>query len=115
MPKEEFVEKRKFVRFLVSIPLKYAKLSIAPLEMKTAATKDISAQGLGLITAEELPVNTPLRVSLTIPDNGEEIPLEAEVVWSRMSAEGLCSSGLAIKNTSLKPIPLVLRTLNSRF
>ena len=68
MSKEDFYEKRKFVRFMISIPLKYAKMSIK--QCKDACTRDISAEGLGLITAEELPVDEPLDICLTMPDNG---------------------------------------------
>ena len=113
MPKKEPLDKRKFVRFLISIPLKYAKLSLKTFT--DASTIDISAQGLGLITTEELPVNMPLNICLSIPDNGEEIPLDAEVVWSRGEGIGCYRSGLRLKDTQLKPIPLVLRTINSRF
>ncbi len=114
MPKESFSEKRKFVRFLVSIPLKYAKLSIKP--HIPAFTRDISAQGVGLITAEELPVGRSLSMCLSIADNGEEIPLEADVVWSKQNGvpNQFCS-GLRIRGSQIKPIPLVLRTINSRF
>ncbi|MBN2831460.1 MAG: PilZ domain-containing protein [Candidatus Omnitrophica bacterium] len=113
MSKEGFSEKRKFVRFLISIPLKYAKIGIQ--QFTGAVTKDISAEGLGLITTEELPVNTPLSICLTIPDNGEEIPLDAQVLWSKNDGAGNYHYGLKLKNTRLKPIPLVLRTLNAKF
>ena len=112
MPRKESSEKRKFVRFLISIPLKYAKVGIQ--QLADAVTNDISAEGLGLITAEEVPVDTPLNVRLTIPDNGEEIPLDTEVLWSKSDGAGQYHSGLRLKNTRLKPIPLVLRTINSR-
>ena len=112
MPKEEFSEKRKFVRFLISIPLKYAKISIK--QSTDASTKDISAEGLGLITAEELPVNAPLKICLTKLDNDEEIPLNAEVIWSKGKSIGCYHSGLRLKDTKLKPISLVLRTVDSR-
>ncbi len=112
MPKDEFSEKRKFVRFLISIPLKHAKLSLKKLS--DASTVDISAQGLGLITTEEIPVNTPLNICLSIPDNGEKISLDAEVVWSKSEGISCYRSGLRLKDTQLKPIPLVLRTINSR-
>ena len=113
MPKDSFCEKRKFARFLISIPLKYAKMSIK--QFKSACTRDISTQGIGLITAEELPVNEPLNICLTMPDNGEEIALDAQVLWSKSEGNGRYSSGLSLNNMQLKPIPLVLRTLNSRF
>jgi len=113
MPKEEFFEKRKFVRFLISIPLKYAKIGIQ--EFTGAVTKDISAEGLGLITAAKLPLERHISLKLIIPDNKEEISLVAEVLWSKDSGPGGYQSGLKLKHDSIKPIPLVLRTLNSKF
>lgn len=113
MPNEEFIEKRKFVRFLISIPLKYVKMSIK--QITDVATSDISVEGLGLITTEELPLNTLLNICLVIPDNGEEIALDAEALWSKCNRAGNYRCGLKLKNTRLKPIPLVLRTINSKF
>lgn len=113
MPSEGFLEKRKFARFLISIPLKYVKMSIK--QLTNVVTSDISAEGLSLITSEELPLNTPLNVCLVMPDNGEEIPLDAEVLWSKCNGVGRYRCGLKLMNYQLKPIPLVLRTINSRF
>ncbi|MBM3243825.1 MAG: PilZ domain-containing protein [Candidatus Omnitrophica bacterium] len=113
MPEEGFSEKRGSVRFLISIPLKYAKVGIQ--QFTSAVTKDISAEGLGLITAQELPSHAEISVCLAMPDNGEEIPLDAEVLWSKKDESGNYRSGLKIKQRRLKPIPLVLRTLNSKF
>jgi len=104
-------EKRKLVRFLISIPLKHAKMSLKTLD--SICTHDISAQGIGLITAEELPVNTPLVLCLKIPDNGEEISLDAEVIWSTQSSS-LYRSGVRLKGSAIKPISLVLRTIYSK-
>ncbi|MCX5706960.1 MAG: PilZ domain-containing protein [Candidatus Omnitrophica bacterium] len=112
MARENQADKRNFVRFLISIPLKYAKIGID--KFVSACTHDISAEGIGLITAEELPVNTLLNLCLNIPDNGEEIPLEAEVIWSQEINSNQYRNGLRLKNSRLKPIPLVLRTINSR-
>ena len=105
-------EKRKFVRFLIAIPLKYAALNIE--KRNETRTVDISAQGLGLITTEELPLNTPLNICLKIPDNNEEILLEAQVVWTDKLDKSGYSSGLKLNGAQIKPIPLVLRTINSR-
>jgi len=105
-------EKRKLVRFLIAIPLKYGKMSLKPIN--SICTHDISAHGVGLITSEQLPVNTPLMLCLKIPDNGEEISLEAQVVWSERAGSSGYRSGIKLKNSSLKPIPLVLRTIYSK-
>ncbi len=105
-------EKRREVRFIIAIPLKYIKLS--PNSLNSSYTHDISAQGVGLISADKLPLNTPLVICLKVPDNGEEIPLEAEVVWSMQIDNSKYRSGLKFKNNHIKPIPLVLRTIYSK-
>lgn len=105
-------DKRKQIRFLITIPLKYIKVHVK--ELCSTFTHDISGQGLGLVSAEELPQNTPVAVCLKIPDNGEEVILEAEVVWSMPIDGAKYRSGLKLKNSHLKPIPLVLRTIYSK-
>ncbi|MFA5063088.1 MAG: PilZ domain-containing protein [Candidatus Omnitrophota bacterium] len=105
-------DKRKSVRFLITIPIKYTKLDVECFDSKY--THDISSQGLGVISSEKLPLNTPIILCLKIPDNGEEIVLEAEALWSRQMADLTYRSGLRIKNPPIKPIPLVLRTIYSR-
>jgi hypothetical protein len=115
MPDSYPTEKRKLVRFLVTIPLKYAKAAVNDLSLNgTICTHDISGQGIGLITSEEVPVNTPLNICLKVPDNGEEIQLDAEVVWSKQIGESKYRCGLKLKGVQLKPIPLVLRTIYAR-
>ena len=113
MPDNYPIEKRRLVRFLVAIPLKYAKLAIKNIS-ETTCTHDISAQGVGLITTEGLPVNSPLNICLKLPDNGEEIQLEAEVVWSKQLEASKYRCGLKLKGVQIKPIPLVLRTIYAR-
>ena len=111
---EEYpIERRKAVRFIISIPIRCFKVGLK--EIKRAVTKDISAIGLGLITTEELPRDIPVCLSLILLDNGEEIPVEAEVVWSKNIINGNYHNGLKIKNKEIKPIPIVLRTLKSQF
>lgn len=105
-------EKRKSVRFLITIPLKHSKLDAEILDSK--CTRDISSYGLGVISAKELPLNTPIVVCLKLPDNGEEVILEAEVVWSTQISDSTYRSGLKLKKAPIKPIPLVLRTVYSR-
>jgi len=112
MPETYPQEKRKSVRFLVEIPLKYVMASIKNLSLP--GTHDISSRGVGLITTEELPVNTPLTLCFKIPDNGEEILLDAQVVWSVQVGPSKYRSGLKLMSNYVKPIPLVLRTIYSK-
>lgn len=112
MTEDNYSEKRKFSRFSVSIPLQYVKLGINKLV--DSCTFDISANGLSLITSEEFSVSAPLNIFLKMPDNNQEIPLEAEVVWSKPVGPAQYLYGLRLKNTAIKPIALVLRTILSR-
>lgn len=105
-------EKRKSVRFLIDIPVKYAKIEAEDLNSRFI--HDISSQGLGVISSEKLPLNTPVILCLKIPDNGEEITLEGEVIWSLQVGDSKYRSGLKLKNSPIKPIPLVLRTIYSQ-
>jgi len=106
-------EKRQFVRFIISIPLKLVKMGKGC--HSPASTNDISAKGIGLIAIEELAVNATVDIVLEMPDNGEKIPVQAEVVWLKKIGPDKFRAGLMLKDSQIKPIPLVLRTLNARF
>jgi len=112
MPDNNPQERRKVVRFVIAIPLKYIKVSVKNLN--SSYIHDISGQGLGLISSEQLPLNTQVVACLKIPDNGEEIPLEAEVIWSLPVAGSRYRSGLKLKQSDIKPVPLVLRTIYAK-
>lgn len=51
-----------------------------------ADTVDISANGLGFVTSENLSVRTPLEMWLGIPDQHEPLYTRGEVIWSANSA-----------------------------
>lgn len=112
MSEKGYLEKRKFVRFVISIPLKYVKHNV--IKILALCTHDISAQGANFISNEDIPVNSLLKLCLRIPDNNEEIPLDAEVVWIKKIEPSKYRCGLKIKDKQIKPIPLVLRTIHSQ-
>jgi len=112
MTEDNYSEKRKVARFSISIPLQYAKFGVN--KFVSSCTFDISANGLSLITSEELAPNAPLSICLKMPDNNQEIPLEVKVVWSKSVSPGQYMYGLRLINSALKPIELVLRTIQSR-
>lgn len=112
MPKTEFKEKRSFPRFPIVIPLTYSILNSPKINQ--TQTQDISVCGIGFITDEELAPNTPLDLCLTMPDNGEQIHVKAEVVWSEKTAFNGYRVGVNLKDSRLKPIPLVLRIVQTK-
>ncbi len=79
-------EKRKFVRFGISLEMKY-KIPHREIEGLTHG-RDISREGIGFYLGEKLPVGVMVRLEINVP--GEIVPIFArgEVVWCRESDAG---------------------------
>ena len=73
-------DRRTFARIKIKIPLKF----LNPLNEKKgqAETVDISANGIGFVTGEDLPPQTPLEIWLDVPDHHEPLHLLGRVAWS---------------------------------
>jgi len=110
MNNHSFIEKRAYPRFPVMIP---AACPLSSQEDKARAyTHDISVQGLGLALNRELPNGSEVEVVLYMSDNGEEINKKGTVIWSRKSNGNGYRAGIQLSgDDTLKPIPLVLRTI----
>lgn len=111
MANPEFVEKRLSPRFPVKIPLLYSQ---SQDEKVGGQTCDISSTGLCIISSRQLPRGAGVEVVLRIPDNGEEIFTKGTVVYSKGLEGGLFRTGVKLEDKPLRPVPLVLRTINSR-
>ena len=76
-------EKRKFMRFGISLDMKY-KVPHRAIE-GLAHGKDVSREGIGCYLGERLPVGVMVQLEINIP--GEIIPMFAwgEVVWCKES------------------------------
>lgn len=112
MSEPEFKERRKFPRFPIAIALIYCILDSS--KSNKAQTQDISVCGIGLITNEELLPNTPLDIYLNMPDNGEKIHVKGEVVWPSRKVLDNYRLGIRLKDSTLKPIPIVLRIIQTK-
>jgi hypothetical protein len=108
MEMQEFEEKRIFPRFQVRLSASI----IDPLTQmeERFKTHDISAQGLGLIWTKQLAVGTVIEMRLKMPDSDEEIYIKGKVVWCGTDTR----IGVRINRKQLKPIPIVLRSLESQ-
>ncbi len=73
-------DRRVFARIDTRLPVRF--LDPTSGREGNADTVDISANGLGLVTQENLPVRTPLEMWLDIPDHHEPLYTRGEVVWS---------------------------------
>jgi len=111
MENSAFIEKRAFHRFPVNIPLNYF-LSDSE-RMVRAQTYDISEQGLGVVTNEELPVGYCVDIRLQMIDNGEQIYRRGRVVWTKTINFNKYRAGIKLEQPGLKPIQIVLRTIKA--
>ncbi|MFH0935264.1 MAG: PilZ domain-containing protein [Candidatus Omnitrophota bacterium] len=111
-----FREKRIFPRFPVAIQVTLMDPSLCGQTIE-AETNDISVSGIGIITQQQLTPGIELRICLRMHDNGEEIYLKGKAVWINAIGSGNGSRkyrvGIKLDGLELKPIPLVLRFLNS--
>lgn len=107
-----FIEKRAFPRFLVNIPLCYSEANTDRISQ--AETHDISAEGVGIIANEYLPVGTYLDIRLRMLDDGTEIERKGRIVWSNCLEANKYRVGVKLEGKSLKPIPIVLRTIKTQ-
>lgn len=73
-------ERRIFARINIKIPVKF--LNSTNGKEGAAETVDISANGEGFVTEENLPLKTPLEMWLDIPDHHEPLHILGKVVWS---------------------------------
>jgi len=109
MPDIPFTEKRAFPRFPISIPLSYRDPNLC--SVVNTKTYDISAMGIGLVTDKELSPDTCLQICLHMVDNGEKINIKGKVAWVAKFASDKYRVGIKLEE-KLKPIPLVLRSIN---
>jgi len=108
----EFVaEKRKEPRFQISIPV-----SCRGIDNRQAIshTFDISGNGIGLISDTELPLGEAIEICLHMADNGETVCFHGKVIWMMVYGQGRYRAGIMVEPEHIKPIPLVLRTLQSQ-
>jgi c-di-GMP-binding flagellar brake protein YcgR len=109
---QNFSDKRVFERFSVKLPLRC--LSRNSSREFPAQTNDISANGIGLVTEENLSAQTPLEMWLAIPDKGQPLYTRAEVIWSNMLETNKYRVGVRLEKADLMGLSRVLRIIDPR-
>ena len=100
-------ERRVFARINTRFPLKF--LDPASGREGNADTVDISANGLGLVTQENLSVRTPLELWLGIPDQHESLYTRGEVAWSKaLTDTGEQRVGVRLERAELMGLARIL-------
>ncbi|MFH1854218.1 MAG: PilZ domain-containing protein [Candidatus Omnitrophota bacterium] len=75
-------EKRKFIRFDISLKVNYT-LQREPKIEKTGITRDVSAGGIQLLTEEKLDVGDKVELKFFIPEALNPAHLGGIVLWSK--------------------------------
>lgn len=107
MEKNGFSDRRIFERFYAKIALRFLDLN-SNREGK-AQTVDISANGIGMVTSEELAPRTPLEIWLEIPDKAEPLYTRGEVAWVKQTQPDKYRVGVNLEGADLMGISRILR------
>ncbi len=103
-------ERRKYPRFDIELEMRnYNRNCMGEIPM---TTKDISAKGIGCVSDNPLPVGTYLDMWVHLP-NGEPVHTEGKVIWICRDGSRY-RMGIDLCKEELKPIPIVLRSLQMR-
>ena len=77
-------EKRKFIRFEVSLKANYS-IQKEPKVEKTGIVKDVSAGGVQLLTEQKVDVGNKIELKIFIPEALNPVHLSGIVLWSKES------------------------------
>lgn len=76
------LEKRRFVRFNVALKVAYI-IQKEPKVEKLGTTRDISAQGMQLLTSDKLEPGDELDLKIFVPDALNPTHIKGVVIWSK--------------------------------
>lgn len=104
-------EKRRFIRFDIALKVAYI-VQKEPKTEKLGTTKDVSAQGMQLLTSDKLEPGDKVDLKIFVPEALNPAHMKGIVIWSRepdSSKSRSCSTGIDFgrieednKNTFLK-------------
>lgn len=107
MEKQKFEDRRIFARFPAKFPARFINLDADKEGM--AATYDVSAKGIGIVSEKALNPNSSLELWLQIPDKGEPLYTRGTVVWSKQESENSFRTGINLEKADLMGLSRVLR------
>ena len=99
MTEAEVANKRAFRRIPTELPLRF--LNLKENKWRMTKTCDVSAQGIGLINAEELTPQTTLETWLSLPEVAEPLYSRGRVVWSEQLAPDKYRIGINLEKADL--------------
>ena len=103
-------DRRIFARFAAEFPMKF--LDLEENKEGEATTLDISANGISLVTNEELQPRNSLEMWLKMPDNSDPFYTRGEVVWSKTVSSNRYQAGIHLERPDLMGVSRILRAGN---
>jgi hypothetical protein len=107
-----FAEKRAFLRYPINIPVGY--LEPYSRTETFGLTRDISEEGLCIISDRPMLQDSSVDVYLRLKDDSRRIHRRGRVAWSKMIEQGKYYNGIRLDDEHLNSIDLVLRTIKSQ-
>lgn len=106
MDKPAFLDRRRFERIPLNTPVKF--FDVASNRENMGQTRDISAQGIGLLTNQQLPPGTHLEMWLEISNRGNALHINGKVVWSEEVGPNRFRAGISLDKPQFLGMGLVL-------
>jgi hypothetical protein len=106
MDKPTFLDRRRFERIPLTMPVKF--LDVASNQESMGQAHDISAQGIGLFTNQRLPPETHLEMWLEVPTRCNPLHFKGKVVWSEEIAPNHYRVGICLDKPQFLGMALVL-------
>jgi hypothetical protein len=100
-------DERIFERVPAKLTIRYRNLRSK--EWGLLQTCDISAKGIGLLSAHYPPLNTPLEIWLPVPDRGESMYSRGKIAWSKTIWFAQYRAGIKLDRPDLVGLLPILR------
>ena len=100
-------DRRMFARFVIEFPMRF--LNREENKEGEATTFDVSANGIGVVTSEELQPRNSLEMWFKMPDNSDLLYAKGEVVWSKTMDSNKYKAGIHLERPDLMGISRLLR------
>ena len=110
MQEKRFQDRRMFERIPAKFSAGYRDLSSRVSDQ--AQIFDISANGIGMVTNKELPIETNVDVWVDVPQNSEPLHARGEVVWSQEVEPNKYKVGVLLDTIKLMEMSRLLRAMN---
>jgi hypothetical protein len=104
-----YKEKRNLRRLSALVQLTY--FNFTSNKVGKAKIEDMSAKGVGFVAEEALEPNMPLDIWIDIPEAGEHVHAEGEVIWVKKLDKNQYRIGVNLKYSGLTPLPQVLKKM----